>query len=404
MQSRSQMKFMIATAAIAATLMCDASAFAQGDVAPTNDAPNHYKTVEGWAKLPEGRKWGSTSAVEIDKDGKSIWVAERCGANSCLDREHPGEILKVDPILKFDSTGKLVKSFGGGMMVAPHGIYVDKKGNIWVTDYQDNAPAPARGGGRGAAGGGAAGGGRGAAGGGAGAAAAGGGAGRGAAPAGPAGPRPGSTIGHQVIEFSPEGKVLMTLGKKGGAADPDFFFAPNDVIVAPNGDIFVSCGHGQGPNKVYKFSPDGKLIKSWGKLGTGPGEFDQPHSLAFDSKGLLYIADRNNNRIQVFDQDGNFKVEYRQWSRPSGIYIDKHDNMYSADSESESVSRNHDGWKRGIRVGSLKDGKITTFIPDPVAKATGTSAAEGVAIDSKGNIYGAEVGPMALKRYEPIKK
>jgi sugar lactone lactonase YvrE len=394
MQIRSQINF------IAALLISGASAYAQGTVAPTNDAPNPYKTVEGWAKLPEGRKMGSTSAVEIDKDGKSIWVAERCGANSCLDREHPGQVLPVDPILKFDPTGKVVKSFGGGMLVAPHGIYVDKKGNIWVTDYQDNAPAPARGGGRGA--GGAGGAGRGAAGGGA---AAGGaaGAGRAAAPAGPAGPRPGATIGHQVIEFSPEGKVLMTLGPKGGATDPDYFFAPNDVILAPNGDIFVSCGHGQGPNKVYKFSPDGKLIKTWGKTGTGPGEFDQPHSLAFDSKGLLYIADRNNNRIQVFDQDGNFKTEYKQWSRPSGIFIDKHDNLYSADSESESVSRNHDGWKRGIRGGSLKDGKITFFIPDPVEKATSTSAAEGVAVDAKGNIFGAEVGPMAVKKYEKKK-
>jgi sugar lactone lactonase YvrE len=383
------MKSLVAGAALATGLMFAA---ATDMTEPTNTPTNNYKTVEGWAKLPEGRKWGSTSAVNVDNDGKSIWVAERCGANSCLDRANPGQVLPVDTILKFDATGKLVKSFGGGMLVAPHGIYVDKHDNVWVTDYQDNAPAPARGGG---------GRGRGAA--------AAGGAAPATPPAAPAripnpGPREGSTIGHQVIEFSPEGKVLMTLGKKGGAADPDFFFAPNDVIVAPNGAIFVSCGHGAGPDKVYKFSPDGKLIKSWGGYGTGDGQFDQPHSLAFDSKGLLYIADRNNNRIQVFDQDGNYKTQYHQWSRPSGIFIDKKDNMYSADSESESVSRNHTGWKRGIRVGSLKDGKITTFIPDPVEKATGTSAAEGVTVDAKGNIYGAEVGPMALKRYEPTKK
>jgi sugar lactone lactonase YvrE len=376
MQFASRMKSAFAATAIAAGTL------AAQDIAPTNDAPNPYKTVEGWAKLPEGRKWGSTSAVDIDKDGKSIWVAERCGANSCLDRE-TNEIKKIDSILKFDENGNLVKSFGAGLLIAPHGIYVDKKGNIWVTDYQDNAPAPP--GGRG-----------------------GGGRGRGAAapdatpapPAGPIGPRPGATKGSQVWEFSPEGKVLMTLGKPGGAAAPDYFFAPNDVIVAPNGTIFVSEGHGAGNNRVYKFSKDGKLIKEWGKLGTGPGEFDQPHSLAFDSKGLLYIADRNNNRIQVFDQDGNFKFEMKQFSRPSGIFIDKHDNLYSADSESESVSRNHPGWKRGIRVGSLKDKKVTVFIPDPVEKATGTSAAEGVAVDAKGNIYGAEVGPQALKRYE----
>jgi DNA-binding beta-propeller fold protein YncE len=322
---------------------------------------------------------GSTSAVDIDKDGKSVWVAERCGANSCLDRE-TNDVKKIDMILKFDENGNVVKSFGAGLLIAPHGIYVDKKtGNIWITDYQDNAPAPP--GGRGAAG------------------AAGGGRGRGPAPTGPIGPCAGATKGGQVWEFSPEGKVLRTLGKPGGAAAPDFFFAPNDVIVAPNGTIFVSEGHGAGNNRVYKFSKDGKLIKEWGKLGTGPGEFDQPHSLAFDSKGLLYIADRNNNRIQVFDQDGNFKSEMKQFSRPSGIFIDKHDNLYSADSESESVSRNHNGWKRGIRIGSLKDKKVIAFIPDPVEKTTGTSAAEGVAADAKGNIFGAEVGPMAVKKY-----
>lgn len=117
-------------------------------MAPTNDAPDPYTTIENWAKFPPGRKWGSTSAIDIDRDGKSVWVAERCGANSCLDREHPGELLKVDPILKFDQNGNLLKSFGSGLLVAPHGIYVDQHDNVWVTDYQDNAPAPARGGGQ----------------------------------------------------------------------------------------------------------------------------------------------------------------------------------------------------------------------------------------------------------------
>jgi sugar lactone lactonase YvrE len=376
---------------LTALLVVPVLAVAQDNGQPTNDAPNNYTTIKDYFKLPDGRTWGSTSAVDIDKDGTSIWVAERCGphtpsGNSCLDRT-TGKMSDLPSVLKFDASGKLVKSFGAGLLIFPHGIHVDKDGNIWVTDGQDDAPVPARGAG------------------GAGRGAAGAEGGRGAAPTGPIGPRPGATHGNQVFKFSPDGKVLLTLGKPGGAASPDYFYQPNDVITAANGDIFVSEGHGAGNNRVLKFDKTGKFIKEWGKLGTGPGEFDQPHALAFDSKGQLYVGDRNNNRVQVFDQNGKYITEYKQWSRPSGLFI-KNDIMYSADSESESVSQNHYGWKRGIRWGSLKDGKIIGFIPDPETGTNkdatpfrGTSAAEGVAVDKDGNIYGAEVGPKAVKKY-----
>jgi len=376
---------------LTALLVVPVLAVAQDAGQPTNDAPNNYNTIKDYFKLPDGRTWGSTSAVDIDKDGTSIWVAERCGphtpsGNSCLDRT-TGKMSDLPSVLKFDSSGKLVKSFGAGLLIFPHGIHVDKDGNVWVTDGQDDAPVPARGAG------------------GAGRGAAGAEGGRGAAPAAPIGPRPGATHGNQVFKFSPDGKVLLTLGKPGGAASPDYFYQPNDVITAPNGDIFVSEGHGAGNNRVLKFDKTGKFIKEWGKLGTGPGDFDQPHALAFDSKGQLYVGDRNNNRVQVFDQNGKYITEYKQWSRPSGLFI-KNDILYSADSESESVSQNHYGWKRGIRWGSLKDGKIVGFIPDPETGSNkdatpfrGTSAAEGVAVDKDGNIYGAEVGPKAVKKY-----
>jgi streptogramin lyase len=386
--------------------------FGQAAVTPTNDAPNPYQSLEGYFKLPEGRKWGSTSAVEIDKDGRSIWVAERCGQNSCVTDPTTGAMSPLDPILHFDPSGKLIKSFGAGMLTAPHGIFVDRDGNIWVTDYTDNAPRPARGrtGGAGTgAGAGAPGGGAGAGTAAAGGAAAGAGSGQAAAGGGQqaargnASPLPGATKGHQIFKFSPDGKLLMTLGKAGGAVGPDCCFQPDDVLVAPNGEIFVSLGHGQGKPEIVKFSKDGKtIIKRWGQLGTAPGEFDQPHSLAMDSKGRLFVGDRNNNRVQIFDQNGTFIEEWKQYSRPSGVFIDKKDNLYVADSESESVSRNHPGWKRGIRVGRIKDGKdgkIVAFIPDPNEKATGTSAAEGVAVDSQGNIYGAEVGPQRVMKY-----
>src|SRR5216684_1344105 len=386
----------LALATVAAFASSDIRIAADGSapIPPVNDAPNPYTTIKDYFKLPAGRTWGSTSAVEVDKDGKSIWVAERCGANSCLDAA-TNTIQNVPTVSKFDPNGNLVKAFGEGLLIFPHGIHVDRDGNVWVTDGQDNAPRLPRGGGAG----GAVAGGAAAVGGGAAA----GGAGRGTgAPVAPARANPAATRGHQVFKFSPDGKVLLTLGKPGGGNDPDYFFQPNDVITAANGDIFVSEGHASTPGstaRVLKFDKTGKLIKTWGKWGNGDGEFDQPHALALDSRGRLFVGDRNNNRVQIFDQDGKFIDKWYQFSRPSGIYIDKNDILYVADSESMSVSRNHDGWKRGIRIGSVKDGKVTTFIPDPDEKATGTSAAEGVVVDSMGNVYGAEVGPRAVKKY-----
>jgi sugar lactone lactonase YvrE len=355
-------------------------------VAPTNDAPNPYQTVEGWAKMPEGREWGSTSAVDIDKDGKSIWVAERCGlvagatppraANSCWNAQ-TNSASPLDVVLKFDASGKLVKSFGAGMFVFPHGIHVDRDGNVWVTEGQDNFPRRARG----------------------------------AAPDSPLPPMPEKIIGHQVYKFSPDGKLLLTLGKAGGnrpgePADPASFYQPNDVITNAADDIFVCEGHGNGatsPARIIKFDKTGKFIKEWGKRGTAPGEMMQPHALAFDSRGRLFVADRSNNRIQIFDQDGNLLDHgWQQYSRISGLWIDRNDMLFAADSESGSVAPSRPEWKRGIRIGSVKDGpagKVQFFIPDPATNPPSTSAAEGVAVDAAGNIYGAEVGPRALKKY-----
>jgi sugar lactone lactonase YvrE len=382
----------LALAAVAALASTNAGMFAEGPapIPPVNDVANPYNMINDYFKLPEGRKWGSTSTIDIDKDGKSIWVAERCGGNSCFDAA-TGQIMNIATVMKFDETGKLVTSFGNGLLIFPHGMHVDRDGNVWVTDGQDNAPRPARGGGPGA-----------------------GAPGAGAPAAAPAAPQPqranaAATKGHQVWKFSPDGKVLLTLGKPGGGNEPDYFFAPNDVITSPDGRfIFVSEGHSSVPgqnSRVLKFDSTGKFIKSWGKWGNGDGEFDQPHALAFDSKGLLYVGDRNNNRVQAFDQDGNFKEKFYQFGRPSGIYIDKNDNLYVADSESGSVSQNHQDWKRGIRIGSLKDKdkKVTAFIPDPETRIrpafTGTSAAEGVVVDAKGNVFGAEVGPRRVSKY-----
>jgi len=363
-------------AALASALAVTAAlSAAQAKIEPTNSAPNPYKTIEGWAKLPEGRPWGSTSAVDIDKDGKSIWVAERCGANRCISPQ--GEWSKVDVVMKFDENGTLVKSFASGMIVSPHGMHVDRDGNIWVTDWQDNFPARARGA---------------------------------AADAPPPVP-PAKPAGHQIFKFSPDGKLLMTLGKPGGnrpgePADPSSFYQPNDIITNAAGEIFVCEGHSSGATasaRISKFDKNGKFIKEWGKRGTGPGEFDQPHSFAWDSKGRLFIADRSNNRIQIYDQNGTFlEAGWEQYSRISGLWIDRNDTLFAGDSESGGVAPDRRAWQRGIRIGSVrdgKDGKVQFFIPDPNPAATGTSAAEGIAVDAAGHIFGAEVGPRALKKY-----
>jgi sugar lactone lactonase YvrE len=357
-------------AAMPALAIAVASVVAQAPVAPTNEAPNPYQTVENYFKMPEGRTWGSTSAIDIDKDGKTIWVGERCGANSCLNST-------LDVVLKFDASGKLVKSFGGGLMIFPHGMHVDRDGNVWVTDGQDNLPRRAPG-----------------------------------APADtPLPPAPAKLIGHQVFKFSPDGKLLLTLGKQGGnqpgqTMDPASFYQPNDVITLPNGDILVAEGHADAPTastRIVRFNREGKYLGQFGKHGSGPGEFIQPHALAMDSQGRLFVADRSNNRVQILTTDGKYITDWKQFSRPSGLYIDKNDTLYVADSESGTVSPPHAAWRRGIRIGSAKDGKLLFFIPDPETRnapeVRGTLAAEGVAVDAAGNVYGAEVGPKGVKKY-----
>jgi DNA-binding beta-propeller fold protein YncE len=338
-------------AALAIFAMSAGAVYSQA-VAPTNTLPDPY-TGQPFGKLPDGRQWGSTAGIGTDPDGKSIWVAERCGAFAPPAALKPGvpfacDGSNYDPILKFDEHGNLVKSFGAGLLLFPHGLSVDPDGNVWVTD----------------------------------------GLGK-------------DGKGQQAIKFSPDGKMLMRLGKAGTAGSgPDEFNAPSAVLTAPNGDIFVADGHGGNTNaRIVKFDKTGKFIKTWGKKGSGPGEFDGPHTLAMDSRGRLFVGDRGNNRIQIFDQDGNFLDQWAQFSRPSGVYIDKNDVIYVADSESKSVNKDHGDWTRGIRVGSAKDGKVMALIPDPDLAATTTSAAEGVTADAQGNIYGAEVGPKRVMKY-----
>jgi len=316
-----------------------------GIVFAQNSAPNTYRSIEGWAELPDGREWGATSAIYPANDGKHIWVAERCGSNLCVGSD-------VDPVLLYDADGNVVKSFGSGLITWPHGMYVDADDNVWIADAVGYAPVP-------------------------------------------------EGIGHTIMKFSPEGELLMRLGKEGVAGDGvDVFNKPSDMLVAPNGDIFVADGHDAGGNnRIMKFDKDGKYLMQWGSTGGDHGQFRDPHALAMDSQGRLFVGDRGNSRLQVFSQNGEWISTWTQFGRPSGLFIDENDILYSADSESNA--RRNTGWKRGIRIGSAKDGFVTTFIPDPEPDQdnSGTSAAEGIAVDAAGIIYGAEVGPRRVMKY-----
>jgi streptogramin lyase len=299
---------------------------------------NPYRVEEGWAKYPEGRKWGSTSAVDVDRDG-NIWVFERCGDRNCAGSN-------LAPIFKFDRSGKAVKWFGAGMFVFPHGMHVDKDGNVWVTDAEGK-----------------------------------------------------DGKGHQVVKFSPDGKVLLVLGKAGVAGDSqDTFNRPSAVVTSPSGDIFVADGHGGDSNaRIVKFSKDGKFIKAWGRKGSAPGEFAELHAIAIDSTGRLFVGDRGNSRIQIFDQDGKFLAEWKQFGRPSGIFIDRNDIIYVADSQSDA--KRNPGFRRGIRIGSVKDGSVQALIPGIGPEPDKESVPEGVAADAMGNVYGAETSANDLKKF-----
>ncbi len=315
----------------------------------TNEGlPNPYRAVADWAKLPDGRPWGSTAGVTVDPQGH-IWVAERCG------QAYPGGCgdSHLAPILEFDPSGKLIRAIGADLFVFPHGITADQEGNIWVTDERGMTGK-----------------------------------------------------GYVAIKFSPTGQVLMMLGTPGVAGTgPNQFDGPKAVAIADNGDIFVSDG-GRSSARILKFDRNGKFLMEWGTMGSGPGEMDTPHCLALDSQGRLFVGDRGNNRLQIFDQQGHFIAQWTQFSRPSGIFIDRRDDtLYVADSESGGVSAEHGNWRRGIRIGSARDGALRAFIPDPntAPDYRGSSAAEGVAVDRGGIVYGAEVGQKDLKKYLPIK-
>jgi hypothetical protein len=363
----------VLAASIAALSGCAAETADTQDMGGEEMAYGNYITGEGlpnpnpnreasWGTLPEGREWGSTAGIDIDPTDGNVVAYERCGSGSAGGPGVNCVTNEVDPIFKFDrNTGEILENFGAGIFVTPHGIHVDDEGNIWVTDFAGNGEK-----------------------------------------------------GHQVHKFSPDGELLMSLGIAGQPGNgPGQLNQPNDVIVGPDGSIYVADGHsGQGmttdaeiregrengqTGRILKYTPEGDLIMEWGRIGYEHGEFRTPHALEFDSQGRLWVADRGNHRIEIFDQDGNYLDSRYTHGRISGLFITDDDMLYTIDSESTMIS--HPNWRTGVRIGPISEDVITGYIPPWDSEAENRiysgSAGEGIAVDADGNVYAAE-GPASL--------
>lgn len=306
----------------------------------SNAMANPYRMLAQWPNL-EGIKPGAAIGIVPDGAG-GLWLQHR---------SDPG-------LLRIDARGTIIKRFEGVTFSQAHGLCRDRDGNFWALD------------------------------------------------SGPFGDGPDVGVrGNQVFKYSPEGKLLLTLGRAGvGKAGPDTFLAPSACRETPDGNILIADGHWPRPTTVQQdgdrlvwYSRDGKFLKEYGRHGRGPGEFMGPHGLAFDSQGRLFVADRSNNRIQIFDTAMNVVDEWTHFGRPSNLWILKDDTLLVADSESNrgiggaptapegggNAIRNP-GWKNGIRVGSAKDGSLRYFID-------GTRP-EGLGADDAGNIFGGLTG------------
>lgn len=308
------------------------------ELAPNNAMTNPYRMLEQWPHLGDIKPG---AAIGIVPDGKGgVWLQHR----------------SVPAILHIDAAGNIDKRWDATFS-SSHGMCRDRDGNFWAVD------------------------------------------------SGPFGNSPDVGVkGNQVFKFSPEGKLLLTLGQAGvSKAGTDTFLQPTACRATPDGDILIADGHWPRPttapqdgDRLVWYTRDGKFIKEFGRHGSKPGEFIGPHGLAFDSKGRLFVADRSNNRIQIFDKEMNVVDEWRHFGRPSNVWILKDDTLIVSDSESNrriggatdapegANGIRNPGWKNGIRIGSAKDGSLKYFIE-------GTQP-EGLAADELGNIWGGLTG------------
>ena len=270
------------------------------------------------------------ASYEVASDWVELRAGMEWGPVSSVSVDGRGRILamqRVDPaIVVLDAAGKFVKGWADGLFKWAHGLRVDDDGLIWATDGQ----------------------------------------------------------GHVVMKFSPDGELLLRLGQRDVAGDgPDTFNRPTDVAVARNGDFFVSDGYGN--SRVVKFDRDGRFLKSWGSKGTGPGEFDLPHSIVIDSRGRVLVGDRENSRVQIFDQEGNYLDQWSDVGAPYGLYITEEDILLVADANRGSIT-----------IVDARNGQKLDVI-------NGLGRPHWVSMDARGNIYFADVRGQNLGKLVPKK-
>jgi DNA-binding beta-propeller fold protein YncE len=341
-----------------------ALALPETGVQAQTQGPSSYRLAEPWAKMPQGREIGAVGKLTMSLDGNSIWAVVRCGAPPGevalkAPEKIPGlfgtECLRsdLDSVIQFDLNGNVMKSFGSGLFIWPHGIGVDPDGNIWVTDAVGAANIPA-----------------------------------------------GDKRGQQVVKFSPDGKVLLTIGTPGvGGGGKDRLTSPSDLAFTKEGDVLIADGHNNdGNNRVIRFTKDGKYVSEFGKTGWAPGEFRGLHAIAVDDDGRIYVGDRGNNRIQLFKPDGSYINTWYQFGKPSGIFI-RGKTIYVADSESDNVQ--NPGFEMGIRIGEIDTGWVRELIVFPWGNPNYTlgTGAEFVTVDRSGNIYGGEPVTRNIQKY-----
>jgi sugar lactone lactonase YvrE len=284
------------------------------------------------------------TAPELDyvavPNGVNLPAGVTMGAPASVAFDSRGHLFVLNrgpqPLLEFDSDGTFVRALGEGMFTRSHGLRIDREGNIWATDVG----------------------------------------------------------AHVVFKFSPQGEVLLTLGTKGQAgewneaAQSHHFNEPNDVAIADNGDIFVVQGHtpGRGDPRVLKFDPQGKFLKTWGGRGTGPGQFAVAHGIAIDSKGQLWVTDRENQRVQIFDQDGQFIRELKYAGLPCGMAIGR-DNIYMVNGFAGQLLRLD------------LNGKVLAATGKPGKGLGEFGEAHFVAVSPKGEIYVADTVNATLHKF-----